>query len=108
MAGSVDQAVEEPPVTLVTLRRQIDSQERITPLRTDCKHIVDTSSFRNAAYQRRIVTVFAPAGVTYDEIIKPVNPALDCRYRETSYRGDKFVYYPRPCKEMHAHAVNAK
>ena len=94
MAGSVDQVVEEPPVTLVTLRRQIDSQERATPLRTDCKHIVDTS-FRNAAYRRRIVTVFAPAGVTYDEIIKAMNPALDYRYlRETSYRGDKFVYYP--------------
>ena len=87
----MDQVEEEPPVTLVTLRRQIDSQERITPLRTDRKHIVDTSSFRNAAYQRRIVTVFAPAGVTYDEIIK----ARDYRYlRETSYRGDKFVYSP--------------
>ena len=95
MAGSVDQVVEEPMVVLVTLRRQIDSQERAMPLQTDCKHIVDTSSFRNAAYQRRIVTVFAPAGVTYDEIIKAMNPALDGRYlRSTSARGDKYVYYP--------------
>ena len=42
-----------------------------------------------------MVTVFAPAGVTYDEIIKAMHPTLDYRYlRETSYRGDKFVYYP--------------
>ena len=94
-AGSVDQVQEEPPVTPVTPRRQINSQERATPLRTDRKHIVDTSSFRNSAYQRRTVTVFAPAGVTYDEIIKAMNPALDYRYlSETSYWGDKFVYYP--------------
>ena len=58
-----------------------------------------------------MVTVFAPAGVTYDEIIKAMHPTLDYRYlRETSYRGDKFVYYPPAmhCTEMHAHAVNVK
>ena len=56
---------------------------------------MDTSSFRNGVYQKRIVTVFAPAGVTYDEIIKAMHPALDQRYlRQTSFRGDKFVYYP--------------
>ena len=55
----------------------------------------DTSNFRNGAYRRQMVTVFAPAGVTYDEIIKAMHPTLDYRYlRETSYRGDKFVYYP--------------
>ena len=96
-AGSVDRVQEEPPVTPVTQRRlTIDSQGRATPLRTDRKHIVDTSSFRNGgAFQRRIVTVFAPAGVTYDEIVKAMEPSFDCRYlRQTSFRGDKFVYYP--------------
>ena len=95
-AGSVDRVQEEPPVTPVTPRRQINSQGRATPLRTDRKHIVDTSSFSNGGYfERRIVTVFAPAGVTYDEIVKAMEPAFDCRYmRPTSFRMNKFVYYP--------------
>ena len=105
-AGSADQVQEEPPAVArnrypifpiypATPRRQIESQERASPLRTDRKHYVDTSNFRNGAYRRQMVTVFAPAGVTYDEIIKAMHPTLDYRYlRETSYRGDKFVYYP--------------
>ena len=76
---------------------------------TDRKHVVETSSFGIGAYQKRRVTVFAPAGVTYDEIIKAMHPWLDYRFvLETSPRGETNLSTTQ-WPSMHiAHAVNVK
>ena len=51
---------------------------------------------------KREVTVFAPADVTYAEIMKAMQPIQDGRYvRPTSGKGNKWVYYPAT---MHANA----
>ena len=99
-AGSVDQG--NPPVTPGRKIPKVFSNERATPLRTDRKHVVDTSSFGNAVYRKRRLIVFAPANVTYEEIIKAMHPSLDYRFlRATSTKEDKYVYYPAT---MHANA----
>ena len=65
------------------------------PLRFDCKQIVDTSGFRNGAFKKEIVIVFAPKNISWETLLKAMHPAFDNRYlRFTSFKGDKIVYYP--------------
>ena len=57
------------------------------PLHSDRKHIVDTSGFKNATYQKKNVTVFAPGEISREEIIKAMHPVYDGRYlRQTSWK----------------------
>ena len=105
-------------MTPVTSRRQIannSSSRRATPLRTDRKHVIDTTTFENGCYDKPMVTIFAPADVNYDEIIKSMHPAYDMRYlRPTSTKGDKQTTNykvqttQRQCMQMHAHSENVK
>ena len=79
---------------LPTRSRQMPSKFG-TPLRSDCKHIVDTTSFKNGAYKKKIVTVFAPKNISRETLLKAMHPSFDSRYlRFTSFKGDKIVYYP--------------
>ena len=59
------------------------------PLLTDCRH----SIFNHESGTETIV--FAPAEVSYDDIVKAIKAPTDWRYvRPTSHRYDKWVYYP--------------
>ena len=59
------------------------------PLITDCRH-----SIYNHESGTEII-VFAPAEVSYDDIVKAIKAPTDWRYvRPTSHRYDKWVYYP--------------
>ena len=60
------------------------------PLLTDCRH-----SIYNHKSGTEII-VFAPAEVSYDDIIKVMKTPVDWSYvRPTSHRCDKWVYYPK-------------
>ena len=59
------------------------------PLITDCRH-----SIWNHETGTELI-VFAPAEVSYDDIVKAIKAPTDWRYvRPTSHRYDKWVYYP--------------
>ena len=71
------------------------------PLRTDIRHIV-YAPYKGDMRDKREVTFFAPADVTYAEFMKAMQPMQDGRYvRPTSAKGNKWVYYPAT---MHANA----
>ena len=71
------------------------------PLRTDIRRQV-YAPYKGDMRDKREVTVFAPADVTYAEIMKAMQPMQDGRYvRPTSAKGNKWVYYPAT---MHANA----
>ena len=77
------------------------------PLHSDRKHIVDTSGFKNATYQKKNVTVSAPREISREEIIKAMHPAYDGRYlRQTSWKADKYVYYQHLAIKIIVVAVN--
>ena len=60
------------------------------PLLTDCRH-----SIYNHKSGTEII-VFAPAEVSYDDVLKAFHPTADWSYvRPTSHRCDKWVYYPK-------------
>ena len=60
------------------------------PLLTDCRH-----SIYNHKSGTEII-VFAPAEVSYDDVLNAFEPVADWSYvRPTSHRCDKWVYYPK-------------
>ena len=59
------------------------------PLITDCRHSI--WNFQSGSE----TIVFAPAEVSFDDIMKAMKSPIDWRYvRPTSYRYDKWVYFP--------------
>ena len=65
---------------------------------------MDTSSFGNAAYQKRKVIVFDPADVIFEEINKAMHLSLD--YRETNVSTTQASGHA--CKWTQMDAVNVK
>ena len=59
----------------------------------------DSCSMRHSIYNHKSGTeiiVFAPAEVSYDDVLKAFHPYADWSYvRPTSHRCDKWVYYPK-------------
>ena len=75
----------------VTPRRQIPASHSTwaKPLLSDYRHSIFNCETGAET------TVFAPAGVPEDDIIKALKTPTDWRYvRPTSHRYDKWVYYP--------------
>ena len=59
------------------------------PLITDCRHSI--WNFQSGSE----TIVFAPAEVSFDDIMKAMKTPIDWRYlRPTSHRYDKWVYFP--------------